>query len=214
MYIDAEEKGLRETLETLIREESWKPMEDAAQTNVLRSASELFAVIKKSLQRCSRFVSRGEPMLRLMGAFQASRLGLKIGLMIICLYALCYGGSEVVSQVSALFHLLQRVLRAYAAKLIARLPKTATGGTTGSASAGTQDWYIKLNDEDVVVVCTIIATAEYCNEVVGALGRNVSKTLDPPFGSQVAHDVAFASLLGCRLHHKRLIHNFMLTLHS
>ncbi len=72
MYIDAEEKGLRETLETLIKEESWKPMEDAAQTNVLRSASELFAVIKKSLQRCSRFVSRGEPMLRLMGAFQAS----------------------------------------------------------------------------------------------------------------------------------------------
>ena len=71
MYIDAEEKGLRETLETLVREESWKPMEDAAQTNVLRSASELFAVIKKSLQRCSRFVSRGEPMLRLMGAFQA-----------------------------------------------------------------------------------------------------------------------------------------------
>lgn len=50
-------------------------MEDAAQTNVLRSASELFGVIKKSLQRCSRFVSRGEPMLRLMGAFQASRSG-------------------------------------------------------------------------------------------------------------------------------------------
>ena len=113
-----------------------------------------------------------------------------------------------------MFHLLQRVLRAYAAKLIARLPKTATGGTTGSASAGTQDWYIKLNDEDVVVVCTIIATAEYCNEVVGALGRNVSKTLDPLFGSQVAHDVAFASLPGCRLHHERLIHNFMLSLHS
>ena len=70
VYIEAEEKGLRETLEALIREESWKPMEDAAQTNVLRSASELFAVIKKSLQRCARFISRGEPMLHLMGAFQ------------------------------------------------------------------------------------------------------------------------------------------------
>ncbi len=78
------------------------------------------------------------------------------------------------------------MLRAYASRLIARLPKTATGGTTGSAGAGTQDWYIKLNDEDVVVVCTIIATAEYCNEVVGALGRNVARTLDPPFGSQVS----------------------------
>ena len=82
--------------------------------------------------------------------------------------------------------MLQRVLRAYATKLITRLPKTAAGGTTGSASAGTQDWYIRLNDEDVLVVCTIIATAEYCNEVVGALGRNVAKTLDPPFGAQVS----------------------------
>lgn len=76
VYIDAEEKGLRETLETLVREESWKPMEDAAQTNVLRSASELFAVIKKSLTRCARFVSRGEPMLHLMGAFQVGPLAL------------------------------------------------------------------------------------------------------------------------------------------
>jgi hypothetical protein len=53
------------------------------------------------------------------------------------------------------------------------------------AGAGTQDWYIKLNDEDVVVVCTIIATAEYCIEVVGALGRSVAKTIDPPFGNKV-----------------------------
>ena len=53
------------------------------------------------------------------------------------------------------------------------------------AGAGTQDWYIKLNDEDTVVVCTIIATAEYCIEVVGALGRSVAKTIDPPFGNKV-----------------------------
>ena len=78
------------------------------------------------------------------------------------------------------------MLRAYAGKLIARLPKTAAGGTTGSAGAGTADWHIRLHDEDVVVVCTVIATAEYCAEVVGALGRNVAKTLDPPFGSQVS----------------------------
>ena len=33
-------------------------------------------------------------------------------------------------------------------------------------------------------MCTLIATAEYCSEVVGALGRSVAKTLDPPFGAQ------------------------------
>lgn len=77
------------------------------------------------------------------------------------------------------------MLQQYAGRLVARLPKTAAGGTTGQAGAGTIDWYIKLNDEDVVVVCTIISTAEYCIEVVGALGRSVAKTIDPPFGNKV-----------------------------
>ena len=60
------------------------------------------------------------------------------------------------------------------------------GGWRGQSAHGRcMCRHVRLNDEDVVVVCTIIATAEYCNEVVGALGRNVAKTLDPPFGSQV-----------------------------
>lgn len=42
------------------------------------------------------------------------------------------------------------------------------------------------NEGTVAVVCTITATAEYCEEVVGALSRNVCQyTLDPPFGAQV-----------------------------
>ena len=45
-------------------------MEDAQQTRVLRSASALFALIKRSLQRCSKHVSRGEALLQLLGAFQ------------------------------------------------------------------------------------------------------------------------------------------------
>lgn len=56
---------------SLVAGETWRPMEDAAQTHVLHSASQLFGAIKKSLQRCARFVSRGEAMLRLMSAFQA-----------------------------------------------------------------------------------------------------------------------------------------------
>ena len=41
-----------------------------AGTRVLKSASELFAVIKKSLLRCSKYITRGAAMLALMGAFQ------------------------------------------------------------------------------------------------------------------------------------------------
>ncbi len=70
VYVDAEEKQLRETMDSLVRDESWQPMEDAQQTNVLKSSSELFAVIKCSLTRCSKFVSTGAAMLQLCNAFQ------------------------------------------------------------------------------------------------------------------------------------------------
>ena len=80
---------------------------------------------------------------------------------------------------------MQRLLHGYAGKLVGRLPKTNMGLTTGTATAGSTDWQVKLVDEDVPVICTIIATAEYCGEVVGALGRSIAKMLDPPFGQQV-----------------------------
>ncbi|KAL3139007.1 hypothetical protein ABBQ32_005811 [Trebouxia sp. C0010 RCD-2024] len=148
VYVDAEEKQLRETMDGLVKQESWQPMEDAQQTNVLKSSSELFAVIKRSLTRCSKFVSTGAAMLQLCNAFQ-------------------------------------RVLRAYAGKLIGRLPKTASGSVNATAAAGTTEWQIKMPDDDIPVVCTIVSTAEYCNEIVGSLGRSVAKMLDPPFGEQV-----------------------------
>jgi len=78
----------------------------------------------------------------------------------------------------------QRVLRFYAGKLVARLPKTAAGGTTGAPAAGTTDWHIRLADDDVPVACALIATAEYCHEMVGALARSAAKMLDPPLGAQ------------------------------
>ena len=80
---------------------------------------------------------------------------------------------------------MQRVLRAYASKLIGRLPKTASGSVNATASAGTTDWQIKMPDEDIPVVCTIVSTAEYCTEIAGSLGRSVAKMLDPPYGEQV-----------------------------
>jgi hypothetical protein len=33
--------------------------------------------------------------------------------------------------------------------------------------------------------CAVVTTAEYCNEVIGALARNVAKLLDPPLGDEV-----------------------------
>ena len=89
-----------------------------------------------------------------------------------------------------LWTLLQRLLHSYAVKLVGRLPKTNMGLTTGTATAGSTDWQVKLMDEDVPVICTIIATAEYCGEVVGALGRSIAKMLDPPFGQQVTPPIS------------------------
>lgn len=74
VYVAAEEKTLREQLDSMVAEETWRPMEDDQQTAVLHSASSLFAAIKRSLQRCSKHVSRREALLQLLGAFQVPAL--------------------------------------------------------------------------------------------------------------------------------------------
>lgn len=70
-----------------------------------------------------------------------------------------------------------------------------------TAAAGTTEWQIKMPDDDIPVVCTIVSTAEYCNEIVGSLGRSVAKMLDPPFGEQVCLPPMHATVV-----HSNLVH--------
>ncbi len=51
---------------------------------------------------------------------------------------------------------------AYAARLVARLPKPTSGSLSGSAVLGASDWHVRLSDEDISVVCLIVSTAEHC----------------------------------------------------
>ncbi|KAL6980561.1 HIT domain protein [Sarracenia purpurea var. burkii] len=75
-----------------------------------------------------------------------------------------------------LFKVFQRVLKSYATKLFARLPK---GGTGIVAAATGMDGQIKISDRDERVICYIINTAEYCHKTSGELAENVSKIIDP-----------------------------------
>lgn len=70
VYVDKAEQELLGTVANLLREETWKPMEDAGDTHVLASASQLFAALKHTLSQCQKNISRGPAMLQLMQAFQ------------------------------------------------------------------------------------------------------------------------------------------------
>ncbi|KAF8411660.1 hypothetical protein HHK36_004218 [Tetracentron sinense] len=76
----------------------------------------------------------------------------------------------------------QRILRAYATKLFARLPK---GGTGIVAAATGTDGQIKTSDRDERVICYIVNTAEYCHKTSGELAENVSKIIDSQFIDRV-----------------------------
>lgn len=73
-YVEAQERELLATLEGLIAEETWAPAEldggGGGGAGVLRSATALFAVIKTSLLRCSKYITRGPALLQLMNTFQ------------------------------------------------------------------------------------------------------------------------------------------------
>ena len=67
--MEAQERELLGTLDALVAEETWRPADEAA-GGVLRSASQLFGEIKKSLVRCSKYITRGPALLQLMATFQ------------------------------------------------------------------------------------------------------------------------------------------------
>ncbi|KAM4071352.1 hypothetical protein ACB094_11G056000 [Castanea mollissima] len=81
-----------------------------------------------------------------------------------------------------LFKVFQRILKAYATKLFARLPK---GGTGIVAAATGMDGQIKTSDRDERVICYIVNSAEYCHKTSGELAESVSKIID----SQLADGV-------------------------
>lgn len=57
---------------------------------------------------------------------------------------------------------MQRVLSSYAGELLKRLPKTAAGGTSAQPPYAGTDWHVRLPEEEEGVLCSILATAEYC----------------------------------------------------
>ncbi|CAD6228624.1 unnamed protein product [Miscanthus lutarioriparius] len=82
----------------------------------------------------------------------------------------------------SLFQVFQRILKAYAAKLYARLPK---GGTGIVAAATGTDGQIRTSDRDERMICYIVNTAEYCHQTSGELAENVAKMINPQFADKV-----------------------------
>lgn len=81
-----------------------------------------------------------------------------------------------------LFKVFQKILKAYATKLFARLPK---GGTGIVAAATGMDGQIKTSDRDERVICYIVNSAEYCHKTAGELAESVSKIIDHQFADGV-----------------------------
>jgi hypothetical protein len=79
----------------------------------------------------------------------------------------------------------QRVLSSYAGELLKRLPKTMTGGTAAQPPYSGTDWHVRLPDEEESVLCSILATAEYCRyEGVVGWGTAINGGLGWAFAPQ------------------------------
>ncbi|KAK6144836.1 hypothetical protein DH2020_021656 [Rehmannia glutinosa] len=74
-----------------------------------------------------------------------------------------------------LFQVFQRILKAYASKLFARLTKGGTG----------MDGQIKTSDRNERMICYIVNTAEYCHKTSEELAENVCKIVDPQYADRI-----------------------------
>ncbi|XP_024364577.1 vacuolar protein sorting-associated protein 53 A [Physcomitrium patens] len=78
-----------------------------------------------------------------------------------------------------LYKVFQRVLRAYAGKLVARLPRGQPGLVSGT------EGQVKVSDKDERVICYIVNTAEYCHETAANMGENIAKLIDSHFSESI-----------------------------
>ncbi len=199
-YVDQVERELLWGLDTMLRDETWTPL--SSEMRVLRSSNDVVEAIKSEMRECVTRVTQGPTLLALGRVFQVGvgwggRLG--GGLKVID-----GGGDDYMTTCVCLSHpvlrataaaadidhrrlpcCVQRVYRTYAARLVVRLPQTATGATSGAAVLGASDWHVRLSDEDMSVVCTIASTAEHCKDMVRQLARALAAKLTPPLGDQV-----------------------------
>jgi hypothetical protein len=147
----------------------------ASTARVLGSANALFLKIRASLTRCVKLVSRGQTLLGLAGAFRVRRAaatgtgeegrraaGGPRGRWLLARPLALAEASSSPPFLPAAPPPPQRVLAAYAAELLKRLPKTAYGATSAVPPYAGTDWHVRLPEEEEAVVCRILHTAEYC----------------------------------------------------
>jgi hypothetical protein len=71
------------------------------------------------------------------------------------------------------------VYRAYAGRLVARLPKPPSGSLSHAAVLGATDWQVRMSEEDAGAICLVVSTAEHCQEMVRQLSRALAAKLEP-----------------------------------
>ena len=79
----------------------------------------------------------------------------------------------------------QRAYRAYAARLVGRLPKTAAGGIGGAAALGATDWQVRLGEGDLELACLLVTTAEHCQEMVRQLAEALARRVGPALAPRI-----------------------------
>jgi len=92
---------------------------------------------------------------------------------------------------------LVKVLRTYAGKLSAHLPKTAGGAAIATAGlpGATADWRVTCQEKDEQAACFIVNTCEYCQNTATALAESVHRAIDPAFKERVDMTAAVDELL-------------------
>lgn len=153
---------------------------------------QVFLIIKRSLKRCSA-LTRNQTLFNLYKVIQIFCLSQSYDSMVMIVFLSTIScGLTIAFQLNFLVveQVFQRVLRAYAGKLVARLPRGQPGLVTGTeGQVRVQNFLrpfswlllhmcwcrtiseclgavVQVSDKDERVICYIVNTAEYCHETV------------------------------------------------
>ena len=168
IYVDAQDKNLNQLIDQFVEDSSKKEHKDQQAAEVLPSAGILFNQYKNCLVQCVQ-LSTGQPLHLLSGVFQRN-----------------------------LRDYATRVLHNNLPKLgsnaitIGQISSQASGGvrSTASAAAGLIQSFLKdevatYSNSELITLCSIILTANYCLETTQQLEKKLQEKIEPQYQSGI-----------------------------
>jgi len=176
IYIEAQDRNLTELIDRFVEDVKKQPLPDAKSetgTSVLSSCGDLFVFYKKCLVQCAE-LSTGQSLLSLANLFKKY---LRQYMHRVILANLPKIGGRAANSIQ--FPVVSQL------KDLKDISQATSGLLQNFSSLLKEGETVRFSEQDQVLICTFLVTAEYCLDTSQQLQEKLKQKVDPEFTEEI-----------------------------